>query len=218
MRDFSSEFSAHMSGEATTLCWTWKLSRGDGLVLGFTDHDNDLTIDGIVYQAASGFSPADIDNRLGFALDNASVQGLLSSDIITEADIAAGKYDGAMVEMSRVNWMNPAQNGLIWKGKLGDITMHDGHFEAELVGQAAILERATGRVFARNCDASFGDIRCGLDAGDFPAGTTCPRTYQACQNQFNNSINYRGFPYLIGEDAAYAPPRDADVKDGSSRY
>lgn len=218
MRDLSPEFSAHISGEATTLCWVWKLTRTDGLVVGFTDHDQNLSIDGTVYQAASGFSPADIDSRLGFALDNSSVLGLLSSGVITDTDIRAGKYDSAVVEISRVNWMSPDENGLIWSGKLGDITTKDGHFEAELVGQAAVLERATGRVFARGCDASFGDARCGLDTSDFPAGAVCSRTYEVCQNQFNNTVNFRGFPYMIGEDAAYAAPRASDVKDGSSRY
>jgi len=217
MRDFSPEFAAHISGEATTLCWVWKLTRADGTVLGFTDHDNNLTVSGVVYQAASGLSPADIDSRLGFALDNSSAQGLLSSDVIMDADIRAGKFDGAVVEISRMNWMNTSESGTIWRGKLGDITMKDGLFEAELVGQAAVLERATGRVFSRSCDASFGDSRCGLNAGDFPSGTTCPHTYEACR-QFHNAENFRGFPYLIGEDAVYAGPRDGDKKDGSSRY
>jgi len=218
MRDFSPEFAAHINGEATTLCWVWKLTRTDGLVLGFTDHDENLNLNGVIYQAASGFSPSDIDSRLGFALDNSLAQGLLSSDVITDTDIRAGKYDSASVEVRRVNWTQPDENGLIWGGLLGDIMTKDGHFEAELVGRAAVLERATGRVFARGCDASFGDTRCSLNAGDFPVGTTCPRTYEACQSQFNNTVNFRGFPYMIGEDAAYAAPRDGDVKDGSSRY
>ncbi|MCF6220531.1 MAG: DUF2163 domain-containing protein [Robiginitomaculum sp.] len=164
MRDFSPEFAAHIAGVATTLCWVWKLVRSDGTVLGFTDHDNDLSIGSVTYHAASGFSPTDIDSRLGFALDNSSVQGLLSSNQITDVDIRAGKYDSAAIEISRVNWMNPSEAGLIWRGKLGDITTQEGHFEAELVGQMAVLERATGRVFARGCDASFGDNRCGLNA------------------------------------------------------
>ena len=218
MRDFSTSFETHINREATTLCWAWKLTRTDGVMLGFTDHDVDLTIENILYQAASGFSPSDIDSRLGFALDNSSVQGLLSSDIITDADIRAGKYDSAAVAISRVNWTMPEENGLVWRGKLGDITFQDGHFEAELVGQSAVLERAIGRVFSRGCDASFGDEYCGLNANEFPHGTICPRTYAACESQFNNTINFRGFPYMIGEDAAYGVPRDDDKKDGSSRY
>ena len=218
MRDFSPDFTAHIQGEATTLCWLWKLTRTDDVVLGFTDHDQDLVLDGIVYQAASGFSPGDIESRLGFALDNAVAQGLISADVINDADIDAGLYDGASIEIRRANWRNPSQNGLIWRGHIGDITRKDGHFEAELVGQAAVLERSTGRVFARNCDASFADARCGLNRADFPSGTTCPRTFAACATQFANTDNFRGFPYLIGEDAAYGSAVDAPIKDGSSRY
>ncbi|PHS40235.1 MAG: hypothetical protein COA91_04465 [Robiginitomaculum sp.] len=217
MREFSPEFQAHIEGATTSLCWVWKLTRRDDMVLGFTDHDRDLVVDGVSYQAASGFSPSDIDARLGFALDNSAVQGLLSSDVITKADIRAGLYDSAQVEIRRVNWMQPSENGLIWSGKLGDIHMRDGQFEAELVGRAAVLERSTGRVFAKSCDASFADTRCGLDAGNFPGSTTCPRTYEACR-QFQNTTNFRGFPYLIGEDAAFSAPRATDTKDGSSRY
>ncbi|MBL4854842.1 MAG: DUF2163 domain-containing protein [Robiginitomaculum sp.] len=218
MREFSQGFKAHIEREATTLCWVWKLTRQDGNVLGFTDHDRDVNVDGTTYQAASGFSPSDIDARLGFALDNSSVQGLLSSDVITETHIRAGLYDSARVEISRVNWIDTSEYGLIWSGRLGDIQIRDGQFEAELVGRAAVLERSTGRVFAKSCDASFADARCGLDVNNFPPGTTCPRTYNACQNQFQNTVNFRGFPYLIGEDAAFSAPRETDQKDGSSRY
>jgi len=218
VREFSTEFAAHTQFEATTLCWAWKLTRQDGTVFGFTDHYRDLQLGDLVYQAASGFTPTDIENRLGFSLDNSAVQGLLSSELITDDDIRAGLYDGADIEISRVNWQNPNENGLIWGGKIGDIRLRDGHFEAELVGRAAALERSTGRVFSRLCDASFGDGRCGLDIGNFPPGTVCPRTIEACQDQFQNTANFRGFPYLIGDDATYAAPRDGDAKDGSSRY
>ncbi len=218
MRDFSPEFIAHISGETTTLCWVWLITCTDGTVFGFTDHDQNIVIDSITYQAASGFSPADIDNRLGFALDNSAVHGLLVSDVITKTDIRAGKYDNANVEISRVNWMQPNEFGLIWAGKLGEIKIKDGQFEAEVVGKTAALERSTGRVFARGCDASFGDIRCGVDVENFPAGTVCPRTFEACQSQFSNTLNFRGFPYMIGEDAAYVAPREGDKKDGTSRY
>ena len=217
MREFSPEFQAHIEGETTTLCWAWKLTKHDGLVLGFTDHDRDLAVDGVNYQAASGFSPSDIDARLGFALDNSAVQGLLRSDVISKTDIRAGLYDSAQIEIRRVNWVDTSVFGLIWNGRLGGINIKDGQFEAELVGHANLLERSTGRVFSKSCDASFADARCGLDASNFPSGTTCPRTYKACK-QFQNTANFRGFPYLIGEDAVFRAPRATDIKDGTSRY
>ncbi|MEE9272468.1 MAG: DUF2163 domain-containing protein [Robiginitomaculum sp.] len=218
MRNFSQDFSAHIKGETTTLCWAWKLKRKDGLVLGFSDHDRALTIEGLNYQAASGFAPTDIENRLGFSLDNSAVLGALSADAITKSDIEAGLYDGADVEIWRVNWQDTTQLGLIWRGRIGEISLIDGRFEAELVGQSAALEQSTGRVFSRQCQADFGSEICGVRLEDYPEGTKCPHSFEACKTQFQNTDNFLGFPYLIGDDAVLGAPQEGDVKDGSSRY
>lgn len=218
MRNFSTSFETHIQQECTTLCWAWKLTRADAVVLGFTDHDNPLEIDGLVYKAASGFIPSEIENRLGFSLDNSAVIGALSSEQITVEDVEAGKYDHAQIEVLRVNWKSPDEYGLIWGGAIGDIKLKDGQIEAEIIGRSAVLNRSTGRVFSRQCDAVFGSEKCGVDVGALPNGTVCPRTFTACRDQFSNAANFRGFPYLLGDDASYAGPRDGDVKDGSSRY
>lgn len=218
MRNFSPAFQAHIEQECTTLCWAWKLTRKDDVVLGFTDHDQTLEVDGLVYEAASGFAPTDMENRLGFALDNGAVLGGLSSENITKTDVEAGLYDTAGIEILRVNWKAPEEHGVIWGGTIGDIHLKDGQIEAELLGRSAVLERSTGRVFSRQCDAVFGDGRCGLDLNGFPSGTVCPHTFLACRDQFENVENFRGFPYLIGDDASYAAPREGELKDGSSRY
>lgn len=217
MRKFSEDFANHIRKQATTLCWCWQVVRHDGLVLGFTDHDNDLEIDGIIYQAKSGFDASHLHEKLGFDVDLSAAQGLLMSEQISAADIKAGLYDNARVKLLRVNWQNAEQNAVIWSGSFGQINIKGDAFEVELLGQSAELENVSGRVFARGCDASFGDTRCGLNKADFPDGTECARTINACRN-FNNVINFRGFPYLIGEDAVYAGPEKHRLKDGSSRY
>lgn len=218
MRSFSPDFQNHIEQDCTTLCWAWKLTRLDAVVFGFTDHDAVLEVDGVVYEAASGFTPSEIENRLGFSLDNSAVVGALSSESITAADIEAGLYDSAEIEVLRVNWKTPSEYGVIWGGTIGDITLKDGQIEAEIIGRSAVLDRATGRVFSRQCDVVFGGVHCGVDVGTLPSGTVCPHTFLACRDQFNNTDNFRGFPYLLGDDASYAGPRDGEVKDGGSRY
>lgn len=218
MRNFSPAFQNHIEQECTTLCWAWKLTRTDAVAFGFTDHDRPFEINELVYQAASGFTPSEIESRLGFALDNGAVIGALRSEYITAADIEAGLYDSAEIEMFRVNWNCPTEHAVIWGGAIGEITLKDGQIEAEIIGRSAVLDRATGRVFSRQCDAVFGSARCGVDTGALPSGTVCPHTFLGCRDQFNNTENFRGFPYLLGDDASYAGPRDGDVKDGGSRY
>ncbi|HEY8580902.1 MAG TPA: DUF2163 domain-containing protein, partial [Beijerinckiaceae bacterium] len=54
MRHLAPDFAARLSGGVTTLCTCWRLTRADGRVQGFTDHDADLVVDGQLYEARSG--------------------------------------------------------------------------------------------------------------------------------------------------------------------
>jgi len=58
MRQIGEDLQAHLAEDATTLCSAWRVTRRDGVVLGFTDHDHDLTIGGTTFLAASAFRPA----------------------------------------------------------------------------------------------------------------------------------------------------------------
>ncbi len=98
MRDIPEAFAAHLAGGVTTLCRCWSLRRRDGLALGFTDHDRDLTVAGLVHAARTGLEAAEASAELGFAVSGGDVAGALSSLGLTEADIAGGLYDGAAVE------------------------------------------------------------------------------------------------------------------------
>ncbi len=218
MRNVPSDLHAHLTGCATTLCWLWKITRRDGFTLGFTDHDQSLVIDGLRYHANSGLTPSEVERRLGFAIDNGAVQGALTSELISSEDIKNGHYGDALIECYRVNWADTSQILKMSQGRLGAIRKRGPAFEAEWTGQAARLERSVGRVFSKICDAEFGDSRCGLNQADFPEGTSCPRTLEACRDQFENVINYRGFPYLLGDDALQAAPQMGERRDGGSRY
>lgn len=55
MRKISDEMAARIESGAAMLCHVWRLQRADGVVMGFTDHDRDLTMDGVVCRAASGW-------------------------------------------------------------------------------------------------------------------------------------------------------------------
>ncbi len=217
MLEFGSDLQQHIKSETTTLCWCWKLIRNDGLVFGFSDHDENLSIDGVVYKANSGFEGNDIREVLGFEIDNNAIKGLLCDEQITKEDIDAGLYDAAKIELLVVNWQNPEQNALIWSGRIGEIQLSGDLFEAEVSGPAQSLQQSVGRVFARSCDTSFASKRCGLNAADFPPGTDCPRTIKACRD-FGNVKNFRGFPYLLGDDVIYSTPANNAPKDGKSRY
>lgn len=162
---YPAELQAHLDSGATTLARTFALIRKDGRVLGFTDHDRDLSFDGIAFRAETGLTAKALDQATGLSVDNTEVAGLLRSDAITEADILAGLFDGAAVTVWVVNWAEVSMRQIIFRGTLGEIVRTGGAFTAELRGLSEALNRPHGRIYHARCSAVLGDAMCGFDPG-----------------------------------------------------
>lgn len=174
MKTLSAGLAAHLASGATTLCHCWQVTRKDGTVMGFTDHDRDVIIDSVTYKAASGFTATAVEDQLGLAVSNLDVEGALSSAAITEADLAAGLYDDAAITIMRVNWQDTSQRVVVRSGFLGQVSRGETVFSAELRGLASRLDQTAGRVFQRACAWELGDTRCNVNlaaAGNHGAGT-----------------------------------------------
>ncbi|MBZ5761723.1 DUF2163 domain-containing protein [Rhizobium sp. VS19-DR104.2] len=163
MRTIDPALAAHLAGDATTLCHCWRVIRRDDIVLGFTDHDHDLDFLDTRFLAASGFAASDGEEQAGLPATTSDVTGGFSSDAISEADLAAGRYDAARVEVYLVNWSAPDQHLLLKVQEIGAVTRQIGQFQAELRSLAARLSEPQGRIYNRRCDAIVGDPRCGID-------------------------------------------------------
>lgn len=287
MRPGEAALLAHMAGGATTVCRCWRLTRKDQVVMGFTDHDSDLVFDGLTYQANSGLTAEAISRNTGLSVDNSEAVGALTADLVSEADIAAGRFDGAEIEFWIVNWADLSMRHLRFRGTIGEIRTGGGEFRAELRGLSERLNRPFGRVYQRLCSARFGDVSCGLDASeprfstdvlithvhsrsdfevdgteDFATGwfergrfdvvdgeahglsarikhdrrmnngnrrlalwedlrvplaeddivrlvTGCDKQFDTCRERFANTLNFRGFPHLPGDDWLMTVPARA---------
>ncbi len=153
----------HLEGGITTVCRCWRLRRGDGVEFGFTDHDRDLVFDGTRFHADSGMTARVLQQSTGLAVDNTEALGALSDAGISEADLAAGRYDGAEVVAWLVNWADPGQRAMQFRGSLGEVVRAGGAFRAELRGLAEALNRPQGRVVQAPCGAVLGDGACRFD-------------------------------------------------------
>lgn len=163
MKSLAPGLQAHLDSGVTTLSWCWRLTRRDGVRIGFTDHDRDLSFDGTTYEAAAGFTATEMKHSIGLGVDNLEVESALTSDRLSEDDLAAGLYDDARVEIFRVNWANPEQRVLMRAGSLGEVSRSGPSFQAEVRGLAHYLQQPNGRLFQFTCDADLGDRRCGVD-------------------------------------------------------
>ena len=64
MKGTASALKTHMAGSALTVAHCWKVTRTDGTVFGFTDHDQSLTISGTTYTPSSVFSASAVASRM----------------------------------------------------------------------------------------------------------------------------------------------------------
>ena len=139
--------------------------------LGFTDHDRDLTFDATNFSAATGLEASELESKLGFAVGGGEVAGALVSASLTEVDLASGRWDGATLEIWRVDWSNPAARLLIDMGGIGEVRRSEFAFTAEVRSVAHELDEARGRLYQAGCAADLGDARCtvNLSASAFRA-------------------------------------------------
>jgi uncharacterized phage protein (TIGR02218 family) len=161
MKTISNDLLSHISGEVATLATCWKLTRRDAVRFCFTDHDRDIVFEGDTYLAASGFTPSAIENSADLRVDNLDVEGMLSASAITEADILAGRYDFAEIEIFRVNYTDLSQGSLMLKrGWLGEVSYVRQQFVAEVRGLSQRLSQTVGELYSASCRATLGDSRC----------------------------------------------------------
>ena len=147
-----------------TIAFCWRIERADGVCLGFTTHDRDLEIGHLLYRAAPGMLPSAITASDGFDAARLEISGALSSAAITERDLQAGRWDGAAVRIFMIDWTEPgAEQVVLARGEIGDVSMEGGAFSAELRGMAAVLERPVCEQTSPECRASLGDRRCRVD-------------------------------------------------------
>lgn len=163
MRQIDETFAARLAADETTLCICWRFERNDGAVFGATDHDREVLLDGVSCQPSAGLDGTVLESSRGLAPGQAAARGALSLAFLHAADVGAGLWDGARVDVWRVDWRAPEHRVWIWSGRLSEITRQGEAFSAELVSLKAGFERTIGRVYGRRCDAEVGDARCGVD-------------------------------------------------------
>ena len=163
MRTIPAALQAKLDSGVTTLCRCWIVTRGDGVVQGFTDHDEDVAVGAVVCRAGTGLTGSEAAQKLGLATDSSEITGALAADTLNEDDLAAGRYDAAGVELWLVDWSEPALRVLLAKGVIGEIKRDGPVFTAELRGLSDRLTQDTGRLFTTTCSADLGDGRCKVD-------------------------------------------------------
>ena len=155
----------YLEREVTTLAWCWRLELTDGRVMGFTSCDIDLLIDGETYESCTGFAPTAVSASNDLATDNLDVDGIVSSDRITEEDIFLGVYDNAKIRIFICDYEHPENHFILREGMVGKLTAGKTAFKAEIRGLMDVYQQQVGRTYQRKCRAQLGDAACKYDIG-----------------------------------------------------
>jgi len=162
MRACSTDFKTLSLTGVLTLAQLWKITRRDGEIFGFTDHDRDITYDGLPYLAAKGYLPSAIVQQGNLAVDNLDVVTMIEAGYFTEEDIIGGVWDNAVVDIYLIDYEYPGRGIMIlaegWK--TGEFKIRDQEFSVEIRSKTQTLQQVIVELTSPECRASLGDARC----------------------------------------------------------
>jgi hypothetical protein len=129
MRTIATRDQTMLESGGLTTATLWKLTRRDGQVFGFTDHDQDIEFGGLTYDAATSYNRTATADNAGFSVSNMVIESILDSSLITEDDIIAGLWDYSQVEIRNVNWKDRRVLHIsgVTKANPGVITTREPH-------------------------------------------------------------------------------------------
>ena len=152
-----------LAAEVTRMCLALKITRRDGDIFYFTDHDADLTIGGHIYASSVGWTRMAITRDSHMAVDNSTLVAMIDDAFITVDDMRAGKFDSCEVQIYAVlDWADLSLGTLdLGKTTSGEVIVTpSGLFTTEVRGLLQRLQNNVSEVYTPWCRADLGDTRC----------------------------------------------------------
>lgn len=158
----STALKAHYASGSTTIARCWRIQRKDGFVITVNNSDRDITYAAEVYQSKAGATPTAIEGETTGSVQNSEVDGPFDpTTVASDADLSAGLYDGATVDVFEVNYADLTMGRVYLQGgTIGNVSASRAAFKAEVRGLMQAMQQSVGRVYTASCSATLGDARC----------------------------------------------------------
>lgn len=169
MKIVSGGMTTHLAQRVHTLANMWKLTRQDGTIFGFTDHDQDLPFDDgsgeLIYEAGAGVTASALSSSNQLRVDTQDVAGVLTSARITVEDLRAGRYDNAEVKYFKVNYedLSTSMGDIKMKvTRTGEVRMENDQFTVELRSLSQSYSQKIIDLVQPACGVDLGSTKCGV--------------------------------------------------------
>ena len=202
MRTISAAHQAHLDSGSLSDKHLVTVTRHDGTVKRLTDLDADIVAGGDTFTGGFltvgamtweiGRNPFTID--IDFVVSDASP--------IAAADVIAGYYQGATVEIALVNFDDPTQSTALATGFIGDIAYDDaGSYRFDVVGLWSVAALLRMRTVTPGCQTWLGHpLWCQVDvAGQFTHTVTVASVIDS------RKITITGFDARAAADDTWYP-------------
>jgi uncharacterized phage protein (TIGR02218 family) len=140
------------------------ITRKDGTIFRYTDHNVDVDYGGQTYVALNSQELSALEQKKNLSVDTLEFDVILNDSGISRDDVIAGLFDLADVEIYIINYEAPADGVMkLISGHLGNANVMDDHLATiEFRSLAQKLNISIGRTYTHECDADLGDSRCGI--------------------------------------------------------
>lgn len=168
MRTITEDLKRSFEQNTTHIVKCWKITLKDNTVIGFTTNNENFSYDGVEYNSFSGDDIKNIKSNLDIEEDSFEFSNIISSNLILENDILAGKYDNAKIEIFLLDIQNQ-NNGkvVLLTGTISDIECKGDMFTAKVKGLKDEINKTIGELYSPLCRCGFCDTKCGLDKANF---------------------------------------------------
>ncbi len=167
-----------LRAQARTLATIWTVTPAYGAAVRVTSHDVEIVVGGNTFSPMGGADPSTVRRQGQLRDHDREFRGVVTSDRFSDADLAAGRWNGSTIDESVVDWTRPFLGALVsYRYRIAELAFDGQVWRASAVGLVSLLRGARGDAYLRHCRHDWGvvnadGIGCPVSAAAFTTGST----------------------------------------------
>lgn len=175
----------------------WTITRLDGWVRRFTDHNKRIEFYGNTFKPLDGMNASASRRETAFKGQNFEALGIISDSEITVEDLAGDLFLGARIQEWIIDWKYPHMGYFLYSTFLiKDHEFDNLGWKAQVEGPMSVMETTVGDTYTPACRHTYGKPGCNRVLDD-AAASLVSITYYNSAGVAQGVTSVHGHPQLI---------------------